>query len=110
MLQIGGEMTLKSRINQLEKNHQPKEPKRTITVDWGDCDETPEEKAKRIAERPTHTPEGEPIRYIEISWDDEPDMPGPDVDDETRIHWAEDVLGGDSDDACSRVDKEARLF
>jgi hypothetical protein len=66
-------MSLKGRLNRLEKDNAPPEPKRTLTINWGDADETPEEKAKRIAERPSHTPDGEKIEYIEISWDDDDD-------------------------------------
>jgi hypothetical protein len=85
-------MSLKSRLNRLEKDNKPPEPIRRTIVDWGDCDETPEDKAKRLADRPTHTPDGDPIQYVDISWGDDDDIPGPAVDDETRLAWAEDVI------------------
>lgn len=86
-------MSLKSRLNKLEKDNTPKSDV-NMTLHWGDADETPAEKAKREAERPVVDENGVPIRYIDIKWADDPDIPGPTVDDETRIRWAEDVLGG----------------
>jgi hypothetical protein len=91
-------MSLKSRINKLEKENAPKKPEVEMVLHWGDCDETPEDKAKRLADRPTHTPDGETIQYIDISWGDDDDIPGPDVDDETRLKWAEDVIAEDDGD------------
>ena len=65
-------MTLKNRITKLEKDNTPKSDV-TMNLSWGDADETPAEKAKREADRPTHTPEGTPIRYIQLRWPDEGD-------------------------------------
>ena len=65
-------MTLKHRLTKLEKDNQP-EPAVQMTLQWGDCDETPAEKAKRIASRPTHTPEGDKIEYVDLKWGDEND-------------------------------------
>ena len=45
------------------------------------------------ANRLTHNAAGEKIIYVD--WGDETGIPGPDVDDDTRIKWANDVLGGD---------------
>ena len=63
---------MKHRISKLEKDNQPKSDQR-MSVVWGDAEETPAEKAKRIAERPTHDENGVPIEYIDLKWGDESD-------------------------------------
>jgi hypothetical protein len=91
-------VSLKNRLSRLERDNQPKQ-ERTITLDWTEWNavpETPEARAARIAARPTHNDAGERIIYIE--WDDDDDIPGPDVDDETRLKWAEDVIAEDDGD------------
>ena len=91
-------MSLRDRVNKLEKDHKPKDKEIKYILSWGDAEETPVEKAEREAARPTHDENGELIKYIQIKWGDEPDIPGPDVDDETRIKWAEDVINGAGSD------------
>ena len=91
-------MSLKGRINKLEKDMPAPKPEIKYILSWGDAEETPVEKAEREAARPTHDENGELIKYIQIKWGDEPDIPGRDVDDDTRIKWAEDVINGAGSD------------
>ena len=92
-------MSLKGRINRLEKDHVPKRAPVKYIVDWGDATGDPVKEAELRANRPTHDEDGNPITYID--WHDDPEIPGPDVDDETRIDWANDVLSADESDENS---------
>ena len=89
-------MSLKGRINKLEKDNKPKPEAVKYIVEWSEATGDPVKDAELRANRPTHNEAGEKITYVD--WGDEIGIPGPDVADDSRIKWAEDVLGAGSDE------------